>query len=83
MRIDIIWWFHISFYDVNLSIKLTKKNLNVSFVPLSDLMPHLKPNVQQTFMVPQSHLNTPSVKKKFKIPIHQPMFLESSCLESL
>jgi hypothetical protein len=27
---------------------------NASFVPLGDLMPHLKPNVQQTFMGPQS-----------------------------
>jgi hypothetical protein len=39
---------------------------NASFVPLGDLMAHLKPNVQQTFMGPQSHLNTPSIKGSSK-----------------
>jgi len=66
MGIDIIWWFHVGFYDVNLLVKLANSLENVSFVPLGDLMPHLKPNVQQTFMGPQIHLNTPNVEGSSK-----------------
>jgi len=32
MGIDIIQWFHVSFYDVNLLVRLTKYMGNVSFV---------------------------------------------------
>lgn len=35
-------------------------------MPLGDLMPHPKPNVQHTFIGPRSHLNIPSVKGSSK-----------------
>jgi hypothetical protein len=47
MMIDIMWWFHDGFYDVNLPMKLANSMENVSFVPLGDLMPHLKGNIPQ------------------------------------
>jgi hypothetical protein len=46
MEIDIIMWFHVGFYDVNLQIKLVIFLENVYFVLLGDLMPHFKSNVQ-------------------------------------
>ncbi len=46
MRIDIIQWFYVGFYDVNLLVRLVIFLENVSFVPLGDLMPHLRPDVQ-------------------------------------
>jgi hypothetical protein len=46
MGIDSIWWFHASFYDVNLPLRLANSIENVSFVHLGDLMPHLKGNAQ-------------------------------------
>jgi hypothetical protein len=52
MGIDVIWWFHASFYDVILLIKLVTSLENAYFVPLGDLMPHLRPNVYQNFMGP-------------------------------
>jgi hypothetical protein len=48
MGINIIRWFHARFYDVNLLVRLTNYMENVSFVPLADLMPHFKGNIQQT-----------------------------------
>jgi hypothetical protein len=46
MGIDNIWWFHSSFYDVNLLVTLASSIENVSFVCLGDLMPQLKGNAQ-------------------------------------
>jgi hypothetical protein len=46
MRIYIIQWFHVGFYDVNLLVMLVIFLENVSFVPLGDLMAHLKLDVQ-------------------------------------
>jgi hypothetical protein len=48
MGIGIIRWFHASFYDVNLLVRLTNYMENAYFVPLGDLMPHFKGNIQQT-----------------------------------
>jgi hypothetical protein len=45
MGIDIIMWFHVGFYDVNLQVKLVNFLENAYFVPLSDLIPHFKSNV--------------------------------------
>jgi hypothetical protein len=46
MRIDIIQWFHVGFYDVNLLIRFVLFLENVSFLPLGDFMPHLRQDVQ-------------------------------------
>jgi hypothetical protein len=42
--------------------QVNKALKNASFVPLGDLMPHPKPNVQHIFIRPQSYLHIPSVK---------------------
>ncbi len=46
MGIDIIVWFHVDIYDVNLQVKLVNSLENAYFVPLGDLIPHFKSNVQ-------------------------------------
>jgi hypothetical protein len=48
MGIDIIQWFHYGFYGVKLLVTLPNFVENASFVPLGDLMRHLKGNIQQT-----------------------------------
>ncbi len=55
--IDIMQWFHANFYDMNLHVKLTNFMKNVHFIPLDDLMPHLKgniPQIQHQFANPRS-----------------------------